>query len=110
MRCVGTSVVIVHRVIPIEVGAWGDSIGIAGPESTSIFRRVEPERVAVFSQAVEIRVCGQGRTEAEILRLEDQGGSGGVEEGVPARFPRYGKGKGRVDVGEVEIGACRIDV
>ena len=71
----------VDGVIPVQVRAHRDTIRIARPHGARRVRRVEAEWIRVLAEAIDIRVRGEVRLHAQILRLKDEGvGRGGEQD------------------------------
>lgn len=67
-----TTVVVVNRMATVQVAIRGSTRGVTVPKSSSVVGRRQTERVAVFSQPVDMRVLREPGTKSQVLRLEDK--------------------------------------
>ena len=64
---------IVDRVVAIQIFSRWDAIAVSVPDRPRVICSVQPVRIGVLPEPVEIRVWRKGCPEIEILTLEDQG-------------------------------------
>ena len=62
----------VHRVVAVQVHAPRNPNSVTGPQRTGRVRRVQPERLRMLAEAINVRVWWKRRLEAQVLRLEDE--------------------------------------
>ena len=72
----------VDRVVSVQVLTLGHAIRVARPERAGVVVRREAERVGVLAETVEVRVLGEVRLHAQVLRLEDDRVRRGGEENL----------------------------
>lgn len=62
----------IHRVIPVQVCAIGDTIRVSRPQGSRIVVCWQTECISMFSNAVYVWTVRQARFDTQILRLKDQ--------------------------------------
>lgn len=70
----------VKRLRAIQVRPRRNTVAVLVPHGADVVCGVEAEGVGVLAQAVQVGVLGEFRPQPEVLRLEDEGGGGRVEE------------------------------
>jgi len=53
------AVIEVDGVVSVQVALLRDTVRVSRPESTGVINIRETERVSVFSETVDVRICGQ---------------------------------------------------
>lgn len=87
-----------------QIRARWNAICVSRPERAQAVVPVEEEGVAALAEAVQIGGRGEGGAQAEVLRFENEGLTGGIEEGFIRALPPYGEGEGVGGPGELEGG------
>jgi hypothetical protein len=62
----------VHWMVAVEVCAVGRTKGVLRPEGSDIASRVEPERIRVLAESVQVGIVRQPGSQTEVLGLEDK--------------------------------------
>ena len=62
----------IHRVIAVQVRAARNPIRVTGPQRARRVCRVQPERLRMLAEAVDVCHGWKRRLEAQVLRLEDE--------------------------------------
>lgn len=97
----GSAVVQVEWVRAVQVGVVGDAEAVLVPEGADVLVRLEVEGVGVLAETVQVGVGGELGAQAQVLRLEDQRGCGGVEEDFVGALDA--EAEGRCGVFELEV-------
>ena len=71
MRAAIGTMLKVHRVVAIQVRAARNPIRVTGPQCARRVGRVQPERLGMLAEAVNVRLGWKRSLEAQVLRLED---------------------------------------
>ena len=62
----------VHRVVSVQVRAARDTKRVTGPQRARSVRRVQPERLRMLAEAVNVRLGWKRCLESQVLGLEDE--------------------------------------
>ena len=62
----------VHWVVTVQVRAARDPKRVTGPHRARRVRLVQPERLRMLAESVNVRFGWKRRLESEVLRLEDE--------------------------------------
>jgi hypothetical protein len=98
----------VQRVAAVEVCPRRNGVAVAIPERANVIGGVESEGVGVLAEAEQEGVIGKASPQAEVLRFENEGRRGGVEQDFVRIGAGDGEGEGLLGVIELEVAsACR---
>ena len=93
----------IEGVSAVEVGVVGQSVAVLVPHCANVVLGLEPQRIRVLAQAVEIGVLGQAGPKAQVLRLEHERRRRSIEENLLGVGAADLEGEGRLGVVKLEF-------
>ena len=100
----------VHRVVAVQVRAARNPIRVTGPQRACRVRLVQPERLRMLAEAVDVCLGWKGRLESEVLRLEDERGVCGREQHLAGAAARDVERERRQGVCKSDLGRIWVHV
>ena len=100
----------VHRVVAVQIRAARNPIRVTRPQRTRRVRGVQPERLRMLADAVNVRVWRKRRLEAQVLRLEDERIVCGREQYLPGAGARNIERERRLGVRKFDLGCIWVHV
>ena len=84
----------VNGMISVEIGPRRNLVSITRPQCPGVISGIEPERIGVFTQTIEVWILRERGSQSQVLRFEYQGGPRGVEDRLIATLAHNSEGEG----------------